>query len=269
MPWQPTTILRFEGAVASSSGVLRVVTDQGKGYLKALGNPAGPQVLAREWVGTNLAKRFGLSTFDFAIVQVTDADELPFAKGGLAQPGPAFIARAEEGAPWGGSEAELKKLVNPHDLARLVVFDTWIRNRDRHPPTGSAWRPALRNVFLSVESAPEGQLRLKAMDHTHAFTWAGSLTAKLADIGEVQDERVYGRFERFEPWVDRDRVKRILEDLRVVEREEIVQIVQGVPAAWEVSPAARDAWVSLVFRRAGWLADHLPHLLWAQQEMNF
>jgi hypothetical protein len=82
---------------------------------------------------------------------VTDTDELPFAKGGLAKPGPAFITRAETGASWGGSEAELKKLVNPHDLARLMVFDTWIRNRDRHPPPGSAWQPARRNVFLSVE----------------------------------------------------------------------------------------------------------------------
>ena len=87
MPWQPTTILRFEGSVPSSSAVLRIVTDQGKGYLKALGNPEGPQILAREWVGTNLAKRFGLSTFEFSIIEVTEADELPFAKGGQALPG--------------------------------------------------------------------------------------------------------------------------------------------------------------------------------------
>ncbi len=214
MAWQPKTILRFEGSVASSSGVLRVVTDQGKGYLKALGNPEGPQILAREWVGTNLAKDFGLSTFEFCIIEVTEADELPFAKGGVAKPGPAFITRAEDGAPWGGSEMELKKLVNPHDLARLMVFDTWIRNRDRHPPPGSAWQPARRNVFLSIEDTPEGQLRLKAMDRSHCFTWTGSMTAKLAEIDEIQDERIYGRFAEFETWISRERVKRILDDLR-------------------------------------------------------
>lgn len=237
--------------------------------MKALGNPEGPQILAREWVGTNLAKRLSLSTFEFAIVDVTETDELPFAKGGLAKPGPAFITRAEAGASWGGSEAELKKLVNPHDLARLVVFDTWIRNRDRHPPPGSAWQPTRRNVFLTVEDVPEGQVRLKAMDHTHAFTWAGSLTANMADIDEVQDGRIYGRFAEFEPWIDRERIRRILGDLRMVGREELVQIVQGVPAAWEVSRAARDAWVNLICQRAGWLADSLPGLLWPQQEMNF
>ena len=97
MEWQPSIILRFEGCVASSSAVLRVVTDQGKGYLKALGNPEGPQILAREWLGTSLAKRFGLSTFQFAVIQVTEDDDLPFAGGGKALPGPAFITRAEQG----------------------------------------------------------------------------------------------------------------------------------------------------------------------------
>lgn len=66
MPWQPTTILRFEGSVASSSGVLRVVTDEGKGYLKALGNPEGPQVLARAsgseriWQSSSAFRRLSL-----------------------------------------------------------------------------------------------------------------------------------------------------------------------------------------------------------------
>ena len=55
----------------------------------------------------------------------------------------------------------------------------------------------------------------------------------------------------------------------MVGRGEIVQIVQGMPAAWEVSRAARDEWVNLICLRAGWLADNLPGLLWPQQEMNF
>jgi hypothetical protein len=136
MPWRPTTILRFERSVPSSSAVLRVVTDQGKGYLKALGNPEGPQILAREWIGTNLAKRFGLSTFEFSIIEVTEADELPFAKGGQALP-------------------------------------------------------------------------------------------------EVQDERVYGRFPEFEPWLDRARVGELPNELRGIKRDEIMQVVQGVPAVWD------------------------------------
>jgi hypothetical protein len=85
----------------------------------------------------------------------------------------------------------------------------------------------------------------------------------------VQDERIYGRFAESEAWIDRERVRRILADLRLVGREEIVQIVQGIPAAWEVSQAAREAWVKLICQRAGWLPDNLPGLLWPQQEMNF
>ena len=254
--------------MASSSAVLRVVTDQGKGYLKALGNPEGPQILAREWVGTSLAKRFGLSTFQFAVIQVTEDDDLPFAGGGKALPGPAFITRAESGAAWGGKESELRKLVNPNDLARLMVFDTWIRNRDRHPPPGSPWQPARRNVFLSTEDVPEEQVRLKAMDHTHCLTWASSVTPRISAIEEVQDERVYGRFPEFEAWLDRPRVTRLLEELREVTRDEIFQVARGVPAAWDLNEAAREALVDFLSRRAAWLADRLPGLLWAQQEMN-
>jgi len=164
MCWQPTAIRRFEGSVPSSSCVLRVVTDQGKGYLKALGNPQGPGILAREWVGTSLARRFGLSTFEFAIVQVTAQDDLPFASGGHARPGPAFITRAEPGAPWGGKDLELRRLINPEDLARLVVFDTWIRNRDRHPPPGSPWQPARRNVFLPMNLPRTADLQVGTVE---------------------------------------------------------------------------------------------------------
>ena len=63
-----------------------VRTDAGDGYLKAMGNPAGEHALACELVGTQLAAWFGLPVFDFAIIQVTAADELPFAKGGFACP---------------------------------------------------------------------------------------------------------------------------------------------------------------------------------------
>lgn len=108
MTWQPTTILRFERSVPSSTGVARVVTDQGVGYLKAIGNPEGEHALACEWVGTHLARLLGLLTFDFAVIEVTASDEIPLGTGGFARPGPAYISRAEPGQPWGGSALELR-----------------------------------------------------------------------------------------------------------------------------------------------------------------
>src|SRR5438270_93933 len=111
--WQPRSILRFIQAFNTSAATVLVETDQGEGYLKPLGNTTGPHLLACELVGTELARLFGLPTFDFAIIEVTEDDEIPLHHGRLAQTGPAFITRAERGGTWGGSPDELSKLDNP------------------------------------------------------------------------------------------------------------------------------------------------------------
>src|SRR5437867_1606779 len=108
--WQPTTIKRFIKGFPTAACTVLVETDKGKGYLKALGGPEGPHTLACEWVATQLARWFGLATFDFALIPVTDVDDLPFSKGGKAQVGPAFITRAESGEPWSGLARQLERL---------------------------------------------------------------------------------------------------------------------------------------------------------------
>jgi len=268
MPWQPTTILRLEEALPTGAGVFRVVTDAGKGYLKTLGNPAGTRALICEWIAWRLARKLKLPTFDAAIVSVTGLDELQFAKGGFAEPGPAFITRAENGTVWGGTETDLKRLVNPEDLMRLVVFDTWLRNRDRCPPPGTAWHINRRNVFLALENMPEGKMCLKAMDHTHCLTWASELTAKIAGIDEWQDERVYGRFIEFEPWLSRERVRGVLADLSLITQEDVSEILAALPSAWLMDGTIRKAVIDFVVSRAGWLVDNMESLLWPQKEFK-
>lgn len=77
-----------------------IMTDAGRSYIKAMGNPEGPHALACEYVGTQLARWFGLRTFDFALMNLEEIDEIPLDKGRLAMPGPAFVSRAEQGATW-------------------------------------------------------------------------------------------------------------------------------------------------------------------------
>lgn len=64
------------------------------------------------------------------------------------------------------------------------------------------------------------------------------------------------------------RVGKLLNELREIKREEILRVVQSVPAPWDLSPAVREALVDFLSRRAEWLTDRLPGLLWEQQEMN-
>jgi len=127
--WRPTQVTRFVQGIGTSTGPARVDTDLGEGYFKGLGNPEGPHALACEFVGSMLADWLGLTTLDYALVQVTEDDEIPFLKGGRVLPGLAFISRAEPGGfNWGGNAKELKSIINPQEISGLVVMDTWTLN---------------------------------------------------------------------------------------------------------------------------------------------
>ncbi len=107
--WNPTRVLQIAGSVDSSTGATEVITDLGSAYIKPLGNRQGPHV--------------------------------------LATPGPAFAARAMAGAPWNRQPRELEVLDNPEDITRLVVFDTWTLNCDRHHHDPNIRKPNPDNVF--------------------------------------------------------------------------------------------------------------------------
>lgn len=255
LPWQPTTFLRFVKGLSTSTCTVEVVTDQGSGYLKALGNPSGPHALAKELVGSRLAQWFGLLTFEFALLSLTEEDEIPLARGGRALPGAAFIARTEEQRPWGGSAEELADLANPGDISRLMVFDTWTRNCDRYPADLNVRRANYDNVFLSVGT--DGQtIVLKAIDHTHCFCCGEDLNQRTAAIERIQDVRIYGKFPGFLPYLDRDQVSQALDDLGALQRYEIEEIVGTVPAEWEVDQPAREALLELILRRATFIRDN-------------
>lgn len=240
-----------------------VSTNDGEGYLKAMGNRGGPHRLAADWVGTQLAAWLGLPTFDFAIIQVQPENEIPFYHGGQAQPGPAFITRKDPGMTWGGDAATLAKLVNPADIGKLVLFDTWVRNVDRYPPNPAARRPNRGNVFLSSENVPDGQWRLLAMDHTHCFDGPGYLDAKLDRIDFVQDELVYGLFPEFKPFIQPHwaTLTAAAAKLKTLDKAWLQELIARIPAEWQVDGPARAALAKQVYSRADFLSmNFIPEL---------
>ena len=252
--WQPTEIRRFIRNFDTGAGVILVLTDAGEGYLKAMGNVGGEHCLACEWVATHLARWFKLSTFDFSIITVTDLDELPFFRLGNARPGPAFITRSESGEPWSGKGSQLDRLINPQDISRIVVFDTWLLNCDRHAPQGLR-KPNYNNVFLS-EEAPDGYLCLKAMDHTHTFACGRDLTPRIAHLDRIREPNVYGLFPAFASKLDQNAFNHALDDLAQLPRQLVEEIIRSVPAEWDVSSDARRALTEFVVQRAQYLAEN-------------
>jgi len=263
--WQPTRLLTVAGSADTSTGATEVTTDAGRAYIKPLGNRQGPHVLATDWVGTHLAKWFGLSTFEIAILPLKADDTFPLPRGYKAEPGPAFAARALAGEPWGRSADELNTLVNPEDITRLVVFDTWTLNCDRHHHDMAVRRPNYDNVYLSSDGVEPGQRRLIAMDHGLCFIRSGEeLTARLASIDKVREEHVYGLFPEFHALLREDMITKSASRLREMDLETAAAMVATVPNEWEVTGEARRAWSELIYRRAVYVADNIQTWIEAQ-----
>jgi hypothetical protein len=238
--------------------VARVVTDAGSAYLKAIGNPEGDNVLACEWVGTSLARWFGLPTLDFAIMRVDASDEiwLDREQSRKAHPGPAFVTRAVMGDQWSGKPQDLELLDNPDDISRLVVFDTWLRNKDRCPPSKEP-----RNVFFAGEGASQGRFRLLAIDHTHCFTNGGELTAAIANIDNWQDETICGLFEAFIPKMNKRVVEAAAWKLATVMKGDVAALVETIPHEWHVNEGTRAALTEFICSRATFLSAKIVGLL--------
>lgn len=266
--WPPTQILRHIKSHPTGAEVIQLKSDAGEAYLKGLGNAAGPHALACEWIGTGLAELFGLPVFDYAILDVTEIDELPFASGGSVEAGPAFVTRAEAGMPWGGAANSLKQLVNPVDISRLVVFDTWTLNCDRYKADAPEARQHFDNVFLSYEGTPPGKYRLIAMDHTHCFTCGNDLTRKVSHIASVKDETIYGLFPVFEKFLEKNAVRKAAADLKLIEHEKVNKILSNIPDAWNVSETANSALDEFICQRAALVADTIVSALFRQGELG-
>lgn len=256
--WNPTRLMEVAGSADTSTGATEVTTDAGRAYIKPMGNRQGPHVLATDWVGTHLAKWLGLSTFEIAILTLGADDVFDLPRGAKAMPGRAFASRALSGDPWGKSGLQLDQLVNPEDITRMVVFDTWTLNCDRHHHDITVRKPNYDNVYLSSEGVEPGARRLIAMDHGLCFIRSGEdLTTKLANIEKVKNEHVFGLFPEF-----RDRLREdILNDCatRLCEMDAVTAqaMVDTVPKEWEVSVEVRKEWSELIYQRAGFVATNI------------
>jgi len=256
--WRPRELLRIEAVRPTNMQVVLAVTDAGKAYIKPLGgSDHGPHCLACELVGTRLANWFGLATLDHAVLGLTALDaEMIRDAGGQAEAGAAFATRAvSEASPWGGSAEELERASNPETIPGLVVFDTWTLNWDRCPPEGDARRPNYDNVLLAKEQDKQGRVRIIAIDHGECFSQAQELTSGLASIERTHDDRIFGLFSGFRPFMRQEWIDAAAQLLGQVDRQMVSDWVGEIPDEWLVRDSAKKALVNLICTRASYLAD--------------
>ncbi|MGN6209456.1 HipA family kinase [Asticcacaulis sp.] len=266
--WQPEKLLRVVEALPNSTKPLHVVTDRGEAIMKAMGNPMGPEALAFELVGTELARWFGLKTPDFALMPLRDVPR-EWSPHFAIENGPAFLSGYLRAATYDGQGAFLGKLARPEDIARLVVFDTWIRNEDRCPPEASLDdKPAnLDNLMFARSRESGGSLKydLIVFDHTHAFSNAGY--EGLEDEALIEADGVYGFFPAFRPYMTQAAIKAATDRLGQVDEGQVQSLLDAVPPDWGVTARLKHSWRNLIFRRARYVAGTIEDKIIYQREM--
>ncbi|SNT11677.1 hypothetical protein SAMN05216374_2759 [Tardiphaga sp. OK246] len=251
--WRPTLVKRVIEPLRTSTRAAKVATDEGIGFLKGMGNPAGPVALATELVAAELARWLGLKTPPFAIVQLVDLD-VPMIERGYMLHGPAFISKEIDGLTADGGDVFLSRLHNPEDISKLVVFDTWIRNADRCPPDPQNTPYNRDNLFFT----PSGRkFQIVVFDHSHCFV-EGTLEDELGQPHLLDDERIYGNFPEFSAYIRPDAVQAAVARLRQIDTNVVQEVLGSIPQQWGISGSIKAAWCHLICARANKVAEFIP-----------
>jgi hypothetical protein len=230
--------------------------------MKYMGNPQGLDALICEIVGTELANNIGLITPDFCVAEMPSVvtDNYPFIS---TQAGPAFLSRWEEATALSPKSELLKKLRKPEDVAKLVAFDTWLRNMDRLSDENGADTSNFDNLLLRADKR---KIQMLVIDHTHAI----AETTLEDDLGQawVEEERVYGLSDQFEAFMTQRRLQAALAAIGAIDVQSIERICESVPREWGMTAALAGNLARCITDRGARLHTWLPTALFNQHELN-
>ena len=259
----PHEVQRVTKTFTSSSRPARVLTDAGPGFVKGLRSPAGDGSLASELIAAELAVLMGLSVPPFAVIAAPMLD-VPMAdwRVPVMEP-PLFFSLEVEAAPSDGTDAVLKRLENPGDLAKLVVFDTWVRNVDRWAPEEQG--PPNRDNLLF---GPIGKRKFRAYPIDHASCFVVGTFDELDSPDLLVEEELYGLFPEFRPYLTPQSVGAAVDLMLSVQPATVREIVNSVPAQWGLTRPLRDKLCDLIVGRAQRVASFAPAMLVAEPMMH-
>jgi hypothetical protein len=176
---------------------------------------------------------------------------------GVPVAGPLFFSKQIENAiPHDGSDVLITKLRNPGDVARLIVFDTWVRNFDRYCGENEYGYGQNPDNVLFSKSNRQKKYSIFLIDHGSSFC-EEEMTAEMLGDGAIRDGRVFGFFPEFSCAVSQDLVEMALKKLSSLERHFVVDVVNSVPPEWGVGRGCGDALIRFICDRAKHVVDTL------------
>ena len=101
------------------------------------------------------------------------------------------------------------------------------------------------------------------IDHSHALH-DGLLDQAFADDELTREEKVYGLFPHFEPYINEASVLAAGRRLNVISADFVEECINNIPAPWRPSMATCDQLAEFVVGRAEFLLEWLPGRLLRQ-----
>ncbi|MDZ7602391.1 MAG: HipA family kinase, partial [Hoeflea sp.] len=212
--------------------------------------PLGEAALVSELVCGELAKWFGLTVPPFAIIRVCDVEITMLRNGRLIQP-PLFFSKTVDGIPRDGTDTFLTRLRSPGDVAKLVIFDTWVRNWDRYLD-GEA-----NNDNLLYVRSGKHKYDIVPIDHSNCLIGADPEFPDAVCEDWIRDSTVYGKFPEFDEYLTAASVRVAMQKLQTLRRNFVDEVVNSVPLEWGLGSAARTALVELICLRSLYVVNTL------------
>ena len=227
------------------------------------------------WWGrpTSMAPRsFGLPIPDCGYCRLDDKT-LNFGKpwsfeGRHVLPGPAFVSAKVDATPWNTKSEDLKTISNKSDVARLVVFDTWVINRDRYSPRdwphrnpSGVRRPYSNPGNLLLAGTPGARTRLVPIDHGHAVTDTVPISANILLDNSIRSTSVYGMFPGFYPYIDERSVRSAVDDLKLLTMTHVEETVRLTPPEWELGKELSSMLSHFLYERSRFLTGAMVDMI--------
>lgn len=206
----------------------------------------GNAVLISELVAAELATWFGLAVPPFALVDQCQI-EITMRNTGVQLQPPMFFSLAVNGETHAGT-AFSSRVGLPEDIAKLVVFDAWVRNTDRS-----------QDNLLYVRRSTAGPSRYDVVPIDHGECFLGGGTVVDFPVGAWPDEEwadpeTYCSFkEDFAPHLTAKTVATALTKLGQLESDFVDAVVHSVPAQWGLGPIAAGSLSEFICRRADYV----------------
>ncbi|MCA3642346.1 MAG: hypothetical protein IOC63_10880 [Methylobacterium sp.] len=249
--YQPTKVEFEVQTFPSSTRPALVQTDVGLGYIKGLNNPAGIGALVSELIASELGTWFGLQLPHFAILMNYDIEVNMKNNGQRIEPPCYYSHNIHSANAFDETDLMLSKLIKNDDLSKLIVFDTWIRNFDRYLDGES--NPD--NIIFSYDAEAKGY-HMHPIDHSHCISDVDFIGFPL-DEEAAEDERIFGLFPAFAPFISGPAIDAAVSQLGTLERGFVDACLNQIPTQWGVTGATKRSLADFICNRAGYVVSNI------------